>query len=74
MRRTLPKFSIPKEAQVNLTVYNILGEKIKELKNEIMKPGYFEVEFNASALASGVYLYRIKAGDFVQTKKMILLK
>ena len=71
---TTIKFSIPKEVQVNLSVYNILGEKVKELKNEVMKPGYFEVEFDASALASGVYLYRITAGDFVQTKKMVLLK
>lgn len=52
----------------------MLGEKVKELKNELMKPGYFEVDFDASAIASGVYLYRIKAGDFVQTKKMILMK
>jgi dienelactone hydrolase len=71
---TTIKFSIPKEVQVNLSVYNILGEKVEELKNEIMKPGYFEVEFDASTIASGVYFYRIKAGDFVQTKKMILLK
>ncbi len=71
---TTIRFSIPKEVQVNLSVYNILGEKVKELKNEVMKPGYFEVNFDASAMASGVYIYRIKAGDFVQTKKMILLK
>ncbi len=71
---TTLRFSIPKEVQVNLSVYNILGEKIKELKNEVMKPGYFEVGFDASALASGVYLYRIKAGDFILTKKMILMK
>ena len=71
---TTIRFSIPKEVQVNLSVYNILGEKVKELKNELMKPGYFKVEFNASAVVSGVYFYRIKAGDFVQTKKMILLK
>jgi hypothetical protein len=71
---TTVRFSIPKEVQVNLSVYNILGEKVKEFKNEVMKPGYFEVKFDASTIASGVYFYRIKAGDFVQTKKMILLK
>ena len=89
---TTIKFSIPKETPVNLSIYNILGEQVKELKNEVMKPGYYEVEFsakggsasggNASQLASGVYFYRIKAGDpstssgqvFIQTKKMILLK
>jgi len=68
------KFSISNEVQVSLSVFNILGEKVKELKNEIMKPGYYEVEFNASSLASGVYSYRIKAGDFVETKKMVLLR
>ncbi len=68
------RFSIPKEVQVNLSVYNILGEKVKELKNEFMQPGFYDVEFDASTVASGVYFYRIKAGDFVQTKKMILLK
>jgi photosystem II stability/assembly factor-like uncharacterized protein len=71
---TLIKFSISNEVQVSLSVFNILGEKVKELKNEIMKPGYYEVEFNASSLASGVYSYRIKAGDFVETKKMVLLR
>lgn len=78
---TTIKFSISQEVQVNLTIYNILSEKVKDLKNEVLKPGYYEVNFDASALASGVYFYRIKAtptggqaGDFVQSKKMILLK
>lgn len=71
---TTIRFSIPKEVQVNLSVYNILGERIKEIKNEVMKPGYYTVEFNASTLASGVYIYRIIAGNFTHTKKMILLK
>ena len=72
--KTTINFSIPKEVRVNLVIYDILGKKVKDLKNEVMKPGYYEVEFNASALTSGVYFYRIKAGDFVQTKKMLLLK
>jgi hypothetical protein len=86
---TIIKFSIPKKVLVNLSIYDILGVKVKELKNEVMDPGYYEINFNASDLASGVYFYRIKAtpgggqqGDpstssgqvFVQTKKMILLK
>lgn len=79
---TTIKFALPKETQVNLSVFNILGEKVKELKNEVMKPGYYEVNFDASMLASGIYFYRIQAGGhstssgqrFVQTKKMILLK
>jgi len=71
---TTIKFSIPKEVQVNLSVFNILGERVKELKNEVMKPGYYVIEFNATGIAAGVYFYRIKAGDFIQMKKMILLK
>ena len=71
---TVIRFSIQKEAQVNLSVFNILGQKVKELKDEVMKPGYYEYEFNASDIASGVYLYRIKAGDFAETKKMLLMK
>lgn len=78
---TTINFSVPDEALVNLGVYNVLGEQVKELKNEIIKRGYYEVEFNASALPSGIYFYRIEAvslsgesGDFIQTKKMILLR
>ncbi len=76
---TTIRFSIPKEVPVNLSIYNLLGERIKELKNEMMKPGYYEVEFsakggNASQLASGVYFYRINAGDYTAVKKMLLLK
>ena len=68
------KFSISKESNVNLSIYNVLGELISSLVNEQMKPGYYEYDFNASNLATGVYLYRIKAGNFVETKKMILMK
>ena len=71
---TTINFSIPKETQVNLSVYNLLGEKVRELKNEIMQPGNYSIEFDASTLASGMYLYRIQAGEFIQTKKMILTK
>ncbi len=67
-------FTVPREVQVNLSVFNTLGEKVKELKNEVMKPGYYEVKFDAAILASGIYFYRIIAGDFSQTKKMIDLR
>jgi hypothetical protein len=71
---TTIKFAVPKESNVNLSVYNVLGELVSTLVNEQKKPGYYEYEFNASTLASGVYLYRIKAGDFHETKKMVLMK
>lgn len=68
------KISIAKESDVNLSVFNLLGEKVQELKNEVMKPGYYEFEFNASNLATGIYFYSIKASEFIESKKMILLK
>ena len=71
---TTIKFSVPKESNVNLSIYNVLGELVSTLVNEQLKSGYHQYEFDASNLASGVYIYRIKAGDFVETKKMVLLR
>ena len=68
------KFSLAEESYVNLSIFNMLGKNVKELINEMMKSGYYEVELNASDFASGIYFYRIKAGDFISTKKMILMK
>jgi hypothetical protein len=68
------KFSVPRESQVTLKVYDILGNEIATLVNEKRPQGYYEVEFSAAGLSSGVYLYRLQAGSFIQTKKMILLK
>ncbi len=68
-------FSIPNNANVTLKVYDILGTEIAELiSNEQKSAGRYEVSFDASSLASGTYIYKLQAGDFVQTKKMILLK
>ncbi len=58
------KFSIPKESNVELSIYNILGELISTLVNDQLNAGYHEFEFNGSNVASGVYIYRIVAGDF----------
>lgn len=59
---------------VTLKVYDILGNEVTTLTNEQKEPGYYEVDFNASNFASGVYLYRIQSGDFISMKKMLLLK
>ena len=67
-------FSIPVGAQVQLKVYNVLGQEVATLVNETMKSGSHTVTFDASKLASGVYLYKITAGSFVSTRKMVLLK
>lgn len=71
---TTIQFSIPVSGLVQLSIYNILGEEVKTLLNEEKSAGNHSVQFNASHLASGIYLYRIQAENFVQTKKMILLK
>jgi hypothetical protein len=71
---TIIKYSIPVKSFVNLEVYDIIGNKIAILVNEEKTPGNFSVSFDGSNLSSGVYYYRIKAGDFVKAGKMILLK
>jgi len=61
-------------SKVSVTIYNLLGEELAALVNEEKVAGYYTVEFNAAKLPSGVYFYQLQAGDFVQTKKMLLLK
>lgn len=61
-------------AHATLKVYDVLGKEVATLVNKTTKPGVYEVEFNASQLASGIYFYRLQAGSFVQTKKLLLLK
>jgi hypothetical protein len=60
--------------RATLKVYDVLGNEIATLVNEELSPGEYEVEFDAEQLTSGIYFYTLKAGSFVQTKKMILLK
>jgi hypothetical protein len=60
--------------EVKLVVYDVLGREVAELVNETKSPGNYEVQFNASALASGIYFYRLSAGSFVQTRKMVLMR
>jgi photosystem II stability/assembly factor-like uncharacterized protein len=68
------KFALPKPEAVKIEVYNIIGQKIQTLLNKPMPAGYHEVEFNGQNLSSGIYLYRIEAGDWQDVKKMIYLK
>ncbi|MBS1550567.1 MAG: S8 family peptidase [Bacteroidetes bacterium] len=68
------EFVIPKFGLVSLKIYDILGKEVATLVNENLQPGTYKYNFDASNLASGVYFYRIKAGDFIQTKSMMLLK
>ena len=67
-------YSIPEASKVDLKVYDILGKEVATLVNETKVPGNYVVVFDASNLASGVYIYVLKSNNFVQTKKMILLR
>jgi len=71
---TTIKFSIPEKGNVNLLVYNILGEEVAILLNEVKEAGVHTINFDAAELKSGIYFYRLQAADFVETKKMILMK
>jgi len=68
------QYRVPSISQVVLKIYDILGNEIATLVNEEKPAGVYEVEFNAATLSSGVYFYQLKAGEFIQTKKMILIK
>jgi hypothetical protein len=81
---TVIRFQVPVASHVRLAVFDILGREVNVLVNEQKSPGTYEVKFFAnggsasgggtSGLASGVYFYRMQAGDFVDTKKLLLLK
>jgi len=71
---TTIKYSIPKVSFVSLKVYNIVGEEVSVLVSEQINAGFYEIEFDAANLPSGVYFYRLQAGSFVETKKMVLMK
>jgi cyclomaltodextrinase / maltogenic alpha-amylase / neopullulanase len=71
---TTIRYSITSPDLVRIKIYDILGREVKTLVNEFKQAGSYEVQFDASGLASGIYLYRIESGPFIQTKKMILLK
>lgn len=68
------KFAIPKESFVNLSVFNTTGELISTLVAKSLKPGFYEFNFDGCNIPSGVYLYKIEAGDYTNAKKMILIK
>ncbi len=71
---TTIKYQIPEISFVTLKVYDVLGSEIETLINEEKPVGSYEVDFDASNLSSGIYFFRLKAGSFVETKKMVLLK
>jgi hypothetical protein len=71
---TTIRYDLPREGQTRLAVYNLLGEKVAELVNERQAAGRYEVRFDAAALPSGMYFYRLESGSFVKSAKMIVMK
>jgi hypothetical protein len=71
---TAIEYQLPIQSHVTLKVFNMLGQEAAVLVDEVQEAGYKSVQFNASSLPSGVYLYRLTAGDFVAAKKLIVLK
>jgi hypothetical protein len=71
---TTIRFSLPKQTQLKLNVYNMLGELVETIAEGNYEAGNYKINFNASNLTSGVYIYRIESSDFVQVRKMILIK
>ena len=71
---TTIKYELPKASMMSLTVYDILGREVSVLVNDRREAGYHEVQFDGSKLASGVYLYRMQAGDYVETRKLLLVR
>ena len=71
---TVIEYSLPKGTNVKLLVYNAIGQTVKILENGFQDAGYYHITFNASALPSGIYFYKIEAGQFSQIKKMMLVK
>jgi len=67
-------YQLPKNSFVNLVVYNTVGQEVANLVNQHQSSGQYTVKFNAANLPSGVYIYKLQAGDFSSTKKMLLLQ
>ena len=68
------RFGLPSSGLVNLTVYNMLGQKVAELVNDNKAAGWHTIAFDASKLSSGIYFYKIQSGNYVKTNKMLLVK
>jgi hypothetical protein len=71
---TIIKFSLPSSSYATLKIYNAIGEEVASLLDKDLTTGIYEIEWSAAGLPSGIYFYRLQAGDFLETKKMILMK
>ncbi|MCD6277289.1 T9SS type A sorting domain-containing protein, partial [candidate division WOR-3 bacterium] len=68
------RYSVPKDMNVNIAIYNLLGQKVATLVNGNKKAGYYTVTWDGSKLSAGIYFIKLKAGSFKQTEKIILMK
>jgi hypothetical protein len=71
---TTIKYDIPRDVFVTISIFDLLGRGIMKIVNEYKKPGNYSVSFDGSNLPSGIYFYSLKAGNIIQTKKMVLIK
>jgi hypothetical protein len=71
---TTIQYDLPSAGLVSLKVFDILGREVRTLVSDNLQPGSYEVTFDATGLVSGVYFYRMQGGEFVQTKRLLLLR
>lgn len=72
--KTNIQFDIPRVTLTRITVYDILGKEVDLVVNQVLAPGKYNYDFDASNLSSGIYFYKIEAGNFIEKKKMIVVK
>ncbi len=72
--QTAIKYALPEASHVTVAIYDLLGRKVETIVNEHQQSGYHQITWNSNNISSGVYFYKIHAGEFVETKKMVLLK
>ncbi len=68
------RYALPQETKVRLEVFNILGQRVATLVNRVQKPGYYNILWDVTSLSSGIYFYRLEAGEFTRTRELILLR
>jgi hypothetical protein len=68
------RFNVANDGLISIKLYNLLGQEVKILLNEFKEKGIYEVDFDASSLSSGIYFYRLQAGNYTAVKKLQLLK
>ena len=71
---TVIEYSLPRASKVSLVIYNLRGEEVIRILDENQPAGFHQVTWNASDVVSGIYFYRLQVGDYIETKKMVLLK